>query len=224
MKKVLVSQSLLYIAISVFIGYFIGFDIENDFFDMYVGKLFLLPVRYILLLLIISVSNFLGNTFLNSTIVVREKNFFNTFLTCLKYEIYVYAVIFVSLNIPVFVMNFEASMNHFLDIAILILNAIVISVICSSVIKVIDLNVRNRMFASCGFLIFFSLIDLVLEHFNFYIFQENIFDLSYIFALPVMYNNYLVIAGILVLFGFSLVCVMAHLVCRKDYFLRNENK
>lgn len=75
MKKVLLSHSLLYIAISVFIGYFIGCDIVNDFFDLYAGKLLLLPVRYTLLLLIVAVSNLLGNVFMNSAIVVREKNF-----------------------------------------------------------------------------------------------------------------------------------------------------
>lgn len=223
MKKVLLSHSLLYIAISVFIGYFIGYDIENDFFDLYAGKLLLLPVRYTLLLLIVAVSNLLGNVFMNSAIVVREKNFLNVFLECLKYEICVYAFIYIGLNIPVFVMNFEVAVTYFWDIFMMILNAIVISVICSSVIRFIDLHVKNRMMASCGFLIIFSIVDLVLDHFNFYIFKKNIFDLSYIFALPVVYNNYFVIAGFLVLFGFFLVFVIARLACRKDYFLRNEN-
>lgn len=156
MKKVLFSHSLLlYIGISAFIGYFIGCDIENDFFNLYIGKMNQLPSRYTLLLLIILVSNLVGNIFLNSAIIVREKNFRNVFLVSMKYEIYAYSLIYISLNIPVCIMNFEAVMNHLWDIFILIINAIIISVSCSTLIKFIDLKIKNKVLASCTFLIFF---------------------------------------------------------------------
>lgn len=225
MKKVLFSKTfLLYIIISVCIGYFIGHDIKHDFLNLYVGKMTLLPFRYMLLTLIILVSNFISTIFLNSTMIVRKKSFFNFFFSILKYESLIFLLIYTGINIPVCILNFHSFFNNLCNIVLITLNSIIISFIISFVIILIDMKFKNRVLSSCIFLVFFALIDFVLEHFNFYIFANNIFDFSYIFILPILYNNYIIIAIAMIIMFCLLISLIINLSYRKDYFLRNDIK
>ena len=225
MKKILLSNFFLFcIAICVCFGYFIGRDIERDFLNLYVGKMTLLPFRYVFLCLIILISNLIFNLFSNSVIIVRNKTYFNSFMNMIKYEVFYFILIYVLLNIPIFIINSKCFFNNLNSILLIILNSTLISILISSIIKLIDIKFKNRVFSSCLFLITFSIVDLLLDHFNFYIFINNIFDLSYIFVLPILYNNYIIIAILL----FLAICMITSLTInfsfKKDYFLRNENK
>ena len=157
MKKILFSKSfMLYIIIVLCIGYFVGYDIKNDFLNIYIGKMTLLPFRYILLTLIVLVSNFVCNSFFNSAVIVRNKNSFNLFLTISKYEFFTFLIIYICLNIPVLIFNFNPFIDNLFSIIVVILNSVLISLICSSIIKLIDIKFKNRVLSSCTFLVCLS--------------------------------------------------------------------
>lgn len=225
MKKILFSKSfMLYIIIVLCIGYFVGYDTKNDFLNIYIGKMTLLPFRYILLTLIVLVSNFVCNSFFNSAVIVRNKNSFNLFLTISKYEFFTFLIIYICLNIPVLIFNFNPFIDNLFSIIVVILNSVLISLICSSIIKLIDIKFKNRVLSSCTFLVCLSLFDFILEHFNFYVFADNVFDFSYIFALPIIYNNYIIILIFLILIYCLLTSSVINLAYKRDYFLRHDTK
>ena len=220
-KKFFLSHIYFYMILAIFVGYFVGRDIENDFLNLYSGKFVLLPFRYIMLTLIIFISNSVFNLYSKSEIIIRNKNYFMIFMNILKKEITFFILLFIFFNIPIFFMNINPFINNLRSILIIMLNFLIISMIISCIIKTIDLNFKNRFFSSCLFLVCFSLVDIIVEYLNFN-FVINEVDLSHIFIIPMLINNYLMIMFISVLFIIINTFLIIFFSYRKDYFLRNE--
>ena len=225
MKKVfLFKVPFLCIIISTCIGFFVGIDIEQDFLNLYTGKLTTLPFRYIMLVLIVFISNSIFSMFSNTIIIVRKRNFFNVFVNIIKYEVLFFALLYIFVNIPIFALNNRLFIENLGYVMLVILNSILISILFSGIIEFIDIKFKNRVYSTCSFFIVFSIIDFVLEHFNFYILIDNQFDLSYIFVLPVVFRNYIVIAAFMLFFICIITYTNINYSNKKDYFLRDEIK
>ena len=225
MKKVfLFKVPFLCIIISTCIGFFVGIDIEQDFLNLYTGKLTSLPFRYIMLVLIVFISNSIFSMFSNTIIIVRKRNFINVFVNIIKYEVFFFALLYIFVNVPIFALNNRVFIENLGSVMLVILNSILISVLFSGIIEFIDIKFKNRVYSTCSFFIIFSIIDFVLEHFNFYILTDNQFDLSCIFVLPVVFSDYIVIAAFMLFFICIITYTNINYSNKKDYFLRDEIK
>ncbi len=225
MRKMILSPFFICcIIIVIIIGYFIGYDISRDFYNLYIGKLTLVPTRYILLSLIIFASNMLYNSYSNPVIIVRKKTFFDFFIFIIKNEILFFLILFIFLHIPIFILNFNNFINNINNIIKIVINFVLVAILLSNLVKLIDIKIKNRIISSCGIIILFTLFDFILEHLSFSIFSEIYFEFSYIFILPTIYNGYIYI----MIFILIIICITTWLIInesfRKDYFLKNENQ
>lgn len=203
------------------IGYFIGLDISKDFATLYIYKLTCIPVRYNLLIIIVF-SNYLSFKQLNCVgIILRNKSLFNFFLKSLKVEGLIVFLLFIFLHIPILYLNHEYFFRNVFLIIKIILNGILISLVIISIIKIVDIRWKNRAISSGIVLGMFTIIDIVLEYFNFFVVDDVIFDLSYLFILPYSYEFYFIIAIFLALLIAVLTFTFVFLSLKKDYLLGN---
>lgn len=223
MKKLLFSRLFIFcILISIFIGFLVGIDIKNDFINLYAGKMSSLIFRYTFLVLIVFISSTIFNRLSNPVLIARKKTFYNVFMELLKNELLAFTLLYTCQNIPICMLNFHLFINNIDKILVIIINLIVVSTLISTIISFIDIWVKKRVFSNCIFLIIFSLIDFLTEYYNYFIFEKTTFDFQYIFSLPLIYKNYVIILVLIVLIICLLTSIIISLSQRKDYFLRNE--
>ncbi len=223
MKKLLFSRLFIFcILISIFIGFLVGIDIKNDFINLYAGKMSSLIFRYTFLVLIVFISSTIFNRLSNPVLIARKKTFYNVFMEMLKNELLAFTLLYICQNIPICMLNFHLFINNIDKILVIIINLIVVSTLISTIISFIDIWVKKRVFSNCIFLIIFSLIDFLTEYYNYFIFEKTTFDFQYIFSLPLIYKNYVIILVLIVLIICLLTSIIISLSQRKDYFLRNE--
>ncbi len=206
-------------SITFIIGCFLGYGISTDFSNLYTSKLMLIAIRYPLLALIVIV-NFLVFSQLNGTaIILRKKTLFNFLISIIKTEVIILFFLFTILHLPILFLNVGQFLNY-LDLIIeIIINCIIISMVLVSLINIMDLKSKNRAVACGTVLVSFCMMDFLLEHINWFIIKDQIFDFSYIFVLPFMYSNYIFIALMLIITVLLLTSLYVFFKIKKDYFL-----
>lgn len=213
---------IMCIIIIIIIGCFLGYNISENFTELYISKLMLIPIRYFLLALVIIINFLVFNQQSGPVIVLRKKTLFNALISIFKIEVSILFVLFFVLHLPVLFLNMSQFINHLGLISKMIINCVIVSLVISSLIKIIDIKLKNRA-SACG-LIFGGLcvMDFLLEHFNWYAVDEAVFDFSYIFVLPYIYNNYFFIALVLIATGLVLTALYVFFGIKKDCFLRSS--
>lgn len=222
MKYILKTPLLIVCFIIIFIsGCFIGYNVLTNFSDLYISSLMLTPIRYALLFLVVSVNFLIFNLLNGSAITLRKKTLFDSLISMIKFEIIILFFIFAILHLPIIFLNISQSLKN-LDLIIkIIINGVIVSWFLFSLIKIIDIKLKNRA-VTCGIVLgSLCLIDFLLEHFNWFAFDNTIFDFSYIFILPFMYDNYFFIALILIVTGVLLTSLYVFIGIKKDCFLGN---
>lgn len=222
MKYILKTPLLvLCFIIVIILGYFVGNAISTDFAFLYLSKLTQIPARYLLIIVILS-SNLLIFKQQNClAISIRKRSFFNAVLSINKYEIYILLLLFVAFNLPIMIQNGGLFFENIHIVIKLYINYIVVSLFMVSIIKGIDVIVNNRTISCVSFFIALSIIDILLQHGNYFIFNDIYFDLSYIFCLPYIYNHYYIIAIILTIITvfFNLLSIFFRI--KKDFMLES---
>ena len=213
---------IIVIILGVFIGCFIGYDIKTDFLNLYISKFSHIPIRYtiMILTLTLSYSAFINNRSLN--ILFRHKTFFDYVVKNIFKEILWVSFFFVIINFVIFLFNSTNFFANFSTMLIIIFNDILVTTLIITVIKLLDIKFKNRVYASSMFISVFMLIDFILEHYNFYLFDKVLFDFSYIYILPVCYENYVIIASLIIMITMLMLCIMSNLIFKKDYFLYDK--
>lgn len=225
MKYILKSPLIIISFIIVMaIGYFVGFDISNDFLNLYISKMANLSTRYILITIIIF-SNFL--IYKQSTIpsiILRKKYIYKFQIYVIIQEIVTLLLIFIFFNLPIFILNFNEFINNIIIILKVYISDVLISMLIISIMKFIDVGIKNRAKTSGIFLICFAIIDILLDHFNYFEFNEIIFDFSFLFILPYNYSGYIYIFIFLFITIIILTALSIILSARKDYNLGNVHE
>lgn len=224
MKYLLKSPQLIVFFIIIFIiGCFIGYNISTDFSRLYISTLMLPIIRYSLLVLVVSINFLVFSLLSGSVIVLRKKSLFSSLMYITKIEIFILLILFVILHLPILFLNISQSLEH-LDLIIKsIINCILVSLFLFSLIKLIDVRIKNRITACEIFLSCFCIMDFLLEHFNWFGNNDPIFDFSYIFVLPFIYKNYFVMFLILTITGLFLTSLNVFLGIKKDFFLGSDS-
>lgn len=210
--------------IVIILGCFIGNDISNDFVVLYVSKLTQIPARY-LLIVVILFSNLLVFKHQNCmAISLRKKNFFSAMLSINKYEISVTLLLCAFLNFPIMAQNFNLFFENISIIIKLYINYVIVSLLILSIVKFIDIKINNRSISCAIFLIILAIIDVLLEHSNYFIFDNIYFDMSYIFNLPYLYSHYYIIAVILIFIIILFNLLSTFLRIKQDFMLECINE
>ncbi|MDD2644230.1 MAG: hypothetical protein PHC65_06070 [Methanobacteriaceae archaeon] len=205
---------------ALIIGGFVGYGISNDFVYLYMSKLTQIPTRYILMILIVVISCLIFNQLSHSTIILRQKSLFNLSLYMLKIEIIALCLIFTIFHLPIFLLNSAHFFDNLFLIVKVIINAVVVSLLLTALIKLVDIKLKSRAISSGIILVVICIIDILLGHFNFFVINEPIFDFSHIFVLSYMYKNYYILVILIVVVIFFLLSLFIYLSLKKDYFLR----
>ena len=220
MKYILKTPLLILCFIIVIIlGFYIGYGISEDFLMLYSSKLTQLPVRYLLIIVILSSSALVFKQQNCLAICLRKKNFFNAIVNNIKYEVCILLLIFGAFELPIILQNFSLFFQNFYFMLIMYINYILISLFILSLVKSIDIFIKNRTTSCAIFLVIFSIIDILLEHGNYFFFNNIYFDVSYIYCLPYMYNNYFVLAFVLIIITIFLDVLSIFLRIKKDFML-----
>ena len=209
------------LVLAFLLGCFVGYDISNDFLTVYSTRIIQIPVRYILLCLIIFSNLLLFNQQNCLSIILRRKSFFNSIIYLSIYELIVIILIFLAFNFPVMIQNMLEFFNNITDIGLNYINCIIMSLFVISLIKMIDVIIKNRSLACSIFLIVFASLDYLLEHFNYFSFDKITFDFSYIFCLPCVYKGYYIIAIILLITTIVLNILSTFIRIKNDFMLES---
>lgn len=215
---------ILCFIIVIVLGFYIGYGISEDFLMLYSSKLTQLPVRYLLIAIILSSSSLVFKEQNGLAICMRKKNFFNAILNNIKYEVYILLLIFSTFEIPIMLQNFSLFFQNFYFMLMMYLNDIIISLFILSIVKSIDIFIKNRTTSCAIFLVILSIIDILLEHGNYFFFENIYFDMSYIFCLPYIYKNYVVLAIILIIITIFLNLLSIFLRIKKDFMLNDVHE
>lgn len=224
MKKVFRNFTLfLCILFPLFLGYFIGNDINNEFMELYIGKFCIIPIRYSILIFLIFIDYQIFASLNYTSIVFRNKSIFSHFAKSLVKSLKYITLFFIMLNIPVFLMNSEQFISNLSTILLFILNDIVVLVLLISMIRLIDSKIKKRILSSCLFVSVFTILDFVLDNYNFYYFNDIVFNFNYIFILPSVYQSYLFIFFLLIGLIALMILLSIKFMEKGDYMLNDKN-
>ena len=221
-KKIFNNSNIIIIFLGLFIGCFIGYDLKVDFLNLYISKLSHIPIRYTILILTLtlSYSNFINNRSLN--ILFRYKTFFDYVVKNIFQEILLVSFFFIIINFVIFLFNINNFFINFSTMMIIIFNDILVTILIITIVKLLDIKFKNRIYASSMFISIFMLIDFILEHYNFYLFDKILFDFSYIYILPFCYKNYIIVVCLIIMIIMIMLCLISNLIFKKDYFLYDK--
>ncbi|MEG0021585.1 MAG: hypothetical protein RRY22_01945 [Bacilli bacterium] len=223
MKYILKSPIFFIVFIfPIIFGVFIGYNVRTDFYESY-RAIFMLPIiRYSLIVMILTVYFTIDNLLSNSIFVLRNKNLFNSLFYVFKIELLLFLMVFILINIPIIlfnIMNFEKIITVVFK---MIFNGVLISIIIVNIVKLLNIFFKNRSLSIGIFLGIWSILDFLLEHFNWFGNSQSICDFSYIFVLPFVYNWYFIDFILIMFFLFS-TSIQFFLGIKNDCFLAEVN-
>jgi len=224
MKKLLKNLPLILCTLfSLFLGYFIGNDISSDFMQLYIAKFSVIPIRYSILIFLIFIDYQIFASLDYTSIIFRHKSMFSYFMKSMMKSLKYIILFFILLNIPIFLMNITQFISNFPKILLLILNDIIVLILLISIIRFIDSKLKKRILSSCLFMSTFTILDFVLDNYNFYYFNDIKFSFNYLFILPSVYDNYLYIPPLLIGFIMLIIALSIKSMMKGDYILNDKN-
>ncbi len=223
-KKIFSNFTLfLCILFPLFLGYIIGNDINNEFMKLYISKFSVIPIRYSILIFLVFIDYQIFASLNYTSIIFRNKSmlsyFINSIVKSLKYII----LFFIMLNTPVFIINSKQFISNLSTILLFILNDIVVLVLLISVIRLIDSKIKKRILSSCLFISTFTILDFILDNYNFYYFDNIAFSFNYIFTLPSVYESYIFILLLLIGLIILMIILSIKFMEKGDYMLNEKS-
>lgn len=215
-------KSPLYIVImivTIILGIYIAYATSGDFLKLYTVMLKLPIIRYVLLLIVVCVHFYVWTSLSGTMFILRKKSLFNFMMYMTKYELLFVLNIFIIFNIPSLILNSK----NFLALVEMIINGIVVSSIIFMIINMINIRIKNMVISIGLFFTVLCTMDFILEHFNWFENNELIFDFSYIFVLPFIYDIYILILILMVVIVTFMTSLTIFISIKKDCFLESVN-
>lgn len=225
MRYIIKNKQLYFVVFfSIAIGIFLGNSVKNNFIESYIGNMGNISIRYFLIIISVTTEYIIYKTLSNSCIISRYGNKQKFLTESIKFEIILSIIIFSIFNMVVWLISLPASIKYIVDIVNINANIILIYITISLLIKIIDFFVNNHYISSIIFMFIYVSFDFILEHFNFFYFNNELFDLGAIYKLFYMYKNsiaYFIIITVLDLFLFTILNLK---IKRKDYILKSDEE
>lgn len=223
MKRILINPILLLsVFLSIILGYMIGTNIGSNFLDLYMGYLSQQTFRYLILLSVIVIDYFLFVKYNYTSIICRYRSLYHYLFDLTKKSCLYLTVFFLLFNLTIALLNINPFWETFIQTIPYIFSDIIISCLILSLIKLLDVKTHNRALSSGIFLIFFAILDFLLENYNFYLANQVIFDFSIIFCFPGIYQWYFIIDIILIGMTIFLIALFTKLMINQDYLLEDK--
>lgn len=213
----------LCILFPLILGYFIGNDISSDFMRLYVSKFGVIPIRYSILLFLIFIDYQIFSSLNYTSIIFRHKSMISYFVKSLIESFKYICLFFIMLNVPIFIMNVREFSSNLSSILLYIISDILVLLLLISIIRLIDSKIRKMVLSSCLFISIFTILDLILDNYNFYYFDHINFSFSDLFTLPSVYKSYLFVFLLLIGLILLLVILSIKFMGKGDYLLNDKN-
>lgn len=197
---------------------------QENFCSHYIEMLGAIPYRYMITIFIIIIDYSLYAQDNYSNIICRYKSLYLFLIYNTKKSIKYNSIYFILTNIFIILFNLPYSINNLLFIIIFAMSNIIVMSLIISIIRIIDLFIHNRIFAGAIFLSIFALINFLLEHYNYFLNNFTVFDLSAIYILPSLYNFKMLILIFLILINVTifLVVLSTKLMVERDYIINDK--
>lgn len=203
------------------LGYVISYDIDQNYYHVYLGKLSQLPIRYAIIFIILYVDYLVFENINHPSVMIRHKNIFAYFLKSTGIEIMISLFLLLLMQIPILLLLSNKIYNIGIISLLFLVNALLVMGLIISMIRLLTIWIPNRLLATIIFLSGFILFDILLEHYNFFLFDTIIFDCSHMFILPFQYPQYIIIASILLISICFCLYISSIAIQRKDYMLKD---
>ncbi len=219
MRKLNQKFPIIYIIIPLMLGFFIGYDIHEDFVLLYFGKFAQNMERYTIIISILYIDYLVFKNINYTSIIFRYKMILDFFYKhFFKSSVYI-IIFFVTLNIPILFFNFEEYIYHLNSIIPNLICSITISILFISIVRIIDVFIKKRIISSIIFVIVLVVLEVLFGN-------SHIFNFNYLFILGFVYKFYYFILMFMVGIIILNISICSSLILRKDYMLNdktNEN-
>lgn len=225
MKYTIKKPIIIWCFILMFIiGIIFGYGIGDNFFESYLGRLSVITFRYGIIVIVL-LTDYLVFDNLNRHVILCRYHTIDKFI--LKSTIIETAMIFLLTlvyNIPIIIFKLNIFQDIIQLICLFTLNTLIIMTFLTSIVRLVNVWINNRIISASAVFAGFVFIDFFLENINFLFINNAALDLTYIFILPYEYGliNYSIIAIILCVIIVLITYFTMTIIQRKDYFLTND--
>lgn len=224
--RCIVKNKQLYfvILISIAVGIFLGNSVKSHFLESYIGNMGNISIRYFLIIISIAMEYIVYKILNNSCIISRCENKQKFLKESIKIEFVLSIIIFSIFNLAVLLISSPSSIKYIIDIGIVNVNIILIYITISLLIKMIDIFIKTHYISSIIFVFMYVSFEFILEHFNFFYFNNKLFDLGAIYKLFYMYKNSIAYFIIIIVLDLILFTILNLKIKRKDYILKSDEE
>ena len=214
----------LIIVLSLTIGCFISLDIKEKFLDIFLGKYNSITVRYLIIFLIIFIDYKIFKSFYDHSLAFRYKSFYKLFTKNILLELFYISMMIISIFIPLIFIHFKNFMINIKYMVLIIINTIIICLIITSLVRIIDVKIKNKIISSCLFIGFYTILEFITENYNFYFANNIIFDFhnTFDYAYVIKYPFLLLIIMFFILMFLNMLFFNS--VQKNNYLLGDNNE
>ena len=155
-------------------------------------------------------------------LVFRSKNMGYFIRRMIIMEIIVIFLFSFFLFFPVVITNFAPIIENFLDFCIFVSNMIVIFIFISSLVSLINVFIKNRLFSIICFFACYTIIDFIMAHIAFMFLEDFYLLPEHIFNFSIVIPNYWILFFALLITSYFLFSISTSLMVRKDYMIKND--
>lgn len=225
MRHIIKNKQLYFLGfIIIVIGCFLGNSVKNNFLEAYIGNMGNISIRYFLIIISLAMEYIVYKTLNNSCIISRYENKQKFLKESIKIEIILSIIIFSIFNLLVLLISLPSSIKYIIDIGIINVNIILIYITISLLIKMINVFIKTHYISSIVFIFMYVSFEFILEHFNFFYFNNKLFDLGTIYKIFYMYKNSIVYFIFIIFLNTILFAILNLNVKRKDYILKSDEE
>lgn len=217
-------QLYLIILLIVVVGIFLSNSAKSNFIILYLEHLNNISIRYFLITISVAIEYFIHRLLSNSSIISRYKSKQLFLRKSLKIEIILSVIVFSLFNLIVLLVSAPTSFIYMIDICIVNINIIIVYITISLMIKIIDSFVDLRYISSVIFIFLYVSFDFVLDHFNFFFFNNKLFDLGTIYRIYYMYENSIIYFMIIIILDVIMFKILNVKIKRKDFMIKNAEE
>ncbi len=217
-------QLYLIIFLSLIVGAFLGDFARNNFFEIYIGNIGNISIRYFLIISSVALEYIISKSLYSSCIISRYNNKKSFLIESIRIEVILSFILFSIFNLMVLIFALPMSLNYFADIFAINANILLIYITVSMFIKCLNIIIKTNYITSICFIFIYVCIDFVLEHFNFFYFDCKLFNLESVYRLVYAYKNGVLYFFLIILFDLVLLVVLLKNNKRRDYLLKNDDE
>lgn len=225
MRYIVKNKQLYFLLfIIIVIGCFLGNSVKNNFLEVYIGNMGNISIRYFLIITSITMEYIVYKTLNNSCTISRYGTKQKFLRESLKIEIILSIIIFSIFNFSVLLICLPTSAKYIIDIGMINFNIILIYITISLLIKMTDIFVKTHYISSVVFIFMYVSFEFILEHFNFFYFNNKLFDMGTIYKIFYVYKNSIVYFAAIIILNLILFTILNLNVKRKDYILKSDEE